>query len=581
MFYQILCLYLVPLGTTLYLSRKDKKRFAFMTFSFYSSTMIINVCSFLLLQRSLFGLLDFNIMYYIFYIIISIFLNCICYGIWKKIHNKKICIFMKSTALVLILLTNISIYFLWLLDNTGRMSFELFYINISSPVNTNVTGFYDKMSILVSIMIFTSISITYLILKSGLFSSIKLKKVNMLKQRNMIISALFILLCLGTVMYLPYYTFHLENAYSFFYSEDEFIEKNYIDPNTVTLSWPDKKRNLILVFAESFESTYFSKELGGMMDFNLLPNLTELMDEGVYFSDHENAFGGAISMPQATNTISGMATTLSGINYKRPPNTNYNDPSTTVPGSTILNDILKEQGYQLYYMLGTSLIDYNIGPYYEEHGDTITIGYEDKIESGELPPDYKVLWGFEDSKLYGFAKNDLTKLGNQKEPFMYTITTSDIHSPEGYTDPICQKPYDIPMQNSIACTDIMMNDFLRWIMAQPFYENTTLVVVGDHIAHSDELIDAIKPVEDRRVFNLFLNAASPLHENINKTRKFWAGDMYPTILSAMGVQIDGNRMALGANLFSQEPTLVELYGEQTMKTALDKNSNFYYENFSK
>lgn len=34
-------------------------------------------------------------------------------------------------------------------------------------------------------------------------------------------------------------------------------------------------------------------------------------------------------------------------------------------------------------------------------------------------------------------------------------------------------------------------------------------------------------------------------------------DMYPTTLAAMGFNIEGNKLALGTNLFSELPTIIE------------------------
>ncbi|MGN0539151.1 MAG: hypothetical protein ACI4KI_04775 [Candidatus Fimenecus sp.] len=40
--------------------------------------------------------------------------------------------------------------------------------------------------------------------------------------------------------------------------------------------------------------------------------------------------------------------------------------------------------------------------------------------------------------------------------------------------------------------------------------------------------------------------------------------MYPTILASLGVEISGDRLAIGTNLFSDTPTLVERDGIQRL-----------------
>ena len=47
----------------------------------------------------------------------------------------------------------------------------------------------------------------------------------------------------------------------------------------------------------------------------------------------------------------------------------------------------------------------------------------------------------------------------------------------------------------------------------------------------------------------------------------------------MGFTIQGDRLGLGTNLFSWEPTLEEQYGRQWLDDQLQKTSIFYEEHF--
>ena len=67
-------------------------------------------------------------------------------------------------------------------------------------------------------------------------------------------------------------------------TSSSFIEDNYVDPNSVSLSFPEKKRNLIYIFLESMENTYSSEEYGGAFSENTIPELTELSLENENFS---------------------------------------------------------------------------------------------------------------------------------------------------------------------------------------------------------------------------------------------------------------------------------------------------------
>ena len=60
-----------------------------------------------------------------------------------------------------------------------------------------------------------------------------------------------------------------------------------------------------------------------------------------------------------------------------------------------------------------------------------------------------------------------------------------------------------------------------------------------------------------------------------KNRKFTTMDIYPTVLASIGAKIDGERLGLGTNLFSDVPTLAEEYGYEQMFAELNKRSRFY------
>ena len=58
-------------------------------------------------------------------------------------------------------------------------------------------------------------------------------------------------------------------------------------------------------------------------------------------------------------------------------------------------------------------------------------------------------------------------------------------------------------------------------------------------------------------------------------REYTTLDLYPTTLAALGVQIEGNRLGLGTNLYSGEKTLAEKYGLDYLNVELLKDSKLY------
>lgn len=126
----------------------------------------------------------------------------------------------------------------------------------------------------------------------------------------------------------------------------------------------------------------------------------------------------------------------------------------------------------------------------------------------------------------------------------------------------------------LNCASKQLANFLEWAEKQKWYENTTIAVMGDHpamvarnvIGYSDEKME-------RYWLNFFVN--SSVEKKIKNKRKFTSFDMFPTILEAMGVKIDGHALGLGRSLFSDEPTLIEIYGRDSLNSLIGMKSTVY------
>ena len=92
-----------------------------------------------------------------------------------------------------------------------------------------------------------------------------------------------------------------------------------------------------------------------------------------------------------------------------------------------------------------------------------------------------------------------------------------------------------------------------------------------------EFLDEIDENYVRTIYNCIINA--PVEPVSKKNRQFGTFDMFPTTLAALGVEIEGNRLGLGTNLFSTEQTLTEQYGFEVLDLELQKNSVFYNTQF--
>ena len=92
-----------------------------------------------------------------------------------------------------------------------------------------------------------------------------------------------------------------------------------------------------------------------------------------------------------------------------------------------------------------------------------------------------MFWGMEDQKLFACAKEKLQELSSGEQPFNLTLLTVDTHFEDGYVCDLCQNEFgDNQYANVMACSSRQVNHFIKWIQEQPFYENTTIVLSGDH-----------------------------------------------------------------------------------------------------
>jgi len=360
---------------------------------------------------------------------------------------------------------------------------------------------------------------------------------------------------------------------SHFSEESSFIENNYADPRTVQLTFPKEKRNLICIYLESMENTFADTAAGEPITADYIPELTKLARENVSFS-HNEGMGGPYSYEGTTWTAAALVAQTAGLPIKAPLfDDGFGEGGEYLPGATALGDILQAQGYRQAFLLGSNAEFADKEIYFSEHGNYEIIDLEAMKEEGDLPSDYDVWWGCEDEKLFACAKETLAELAKGSEPFNFTMLTVDTHFPDGYVCRLCGNTYEEQYANVLNCSSRQVNDFVQWVMAQPFYENTTIVISGDHLTMDPNFLSGLEEEYIRTTYNCFLNAAAVPVREIN--RQFGSFDLFPTTLAALGVEIEGERLGLGTNLFSGEATLTERYGFEHMDEELQKPSDFY------
>ena len=356
-------------------------------------------------------------------------------------------------------------------------------------------------------------------------------------------------------------------------SSAEFIEKHYKNPADVALQFPEQKRNLITIFLESMETTYADEASGGAFSYNCIPELTELAMEYEDFSGEENALNGGNMMPGSTWTIAALFAQTSGVPFQVSIDGNaMGTQEHFFPGMVCLGDVLETAGYKQTFLIGSEATFGGRDLYFRDHGNFEIIDYTYALENGMIPQGYKVSWGYEDKKLFSFAKDKVMELAAGEEPFNFTLLTVDTHFEDGYLCEECGNDFgDDQYSNVMACSSKMVKEFVDWIQQQDFYENTTIVLTGDHLTMDSDYCEDVPKEYIRKTYTCFINSAVK-NEVPGIRREYTTMDMFPTILASLGVKIPGECLGLGTNVFSSRQTLFERFGYTELYNEVSKKS---------
>ena len=458
----------------------------------------------------------------------------------------------------------------WVLDTWGLLSIDEIIFHLKVPLEgTNSDVVIDGIN--------ACLPMAILVLLFCFFLVIGLKR----KRKAATVSLLLVaVLSVGSASKAVYRVYDDLDVKGYLESQKEdshFIEKNYVDPRTVSIDFPEQKRNLIYIFMESMESTYASKDVGGAMDFNCIPELTQLAEENTNFSNSDK-LGGGQAASGTSWTMGAIFGQTSGLPIKNGNNETLAAQSSFSSQSENLEDILADEGYNQCFMIGSDATFGGRRAYFESHGECEIWDYNTAVETGKIPSDYHVWWGYEDEKLFSYAKEKLTEMSQQNEPFNFTMLTADTHFEDGYVCDLCGNEFgDNQYANVMACSSRQIDAFVKWIQEQPFYENTTIILTGDHLTMDSDFCENVSDDYERSVYNTFINLPEGLDTSFEKThnREFATLDMFPTTLAALGVQVQGDKLALGTNLFSDQATLTEQYGRDGLNVELQKKSSFY------
>jgi phosphoglycerol transferase len=344
-----------------------------------------------------------------------------------------------------------------------------------------------------------------------------------------------------------------------------FIADNYQAVSDKEVAAPVNKKNCIMIFVESLEKTFDGTETG----FDIIPNLHELQKKNIHFENQLQISG--------TNFTSGALTAqLLGIPVILPFDAkSYSYFDKYFPNTNSVISVLEYNNYSINLIMGTSSNFGGIRNLYETHSRNPEL-YDSAAflrDSEEQSNFNSNKWGFNDKFTLDKAKNIIKQLGEADKPFFAMVMTIDTHVP-GVTYPENKSFYG-DGRDAFLVSDQLISDFVYWIEDQPFYEDTVIIIIGDHCFNTSSIGDYQFPSELRRsIYNVFINTGIPT-DNTNKSRLCSTMDIAPTILESLGFTLPNHKFGLGVSLLSDSPTLPEIYGFEYLNTELNKKSDLY------
>ncbi len=500
----------------------------------------------------------------------------------KKVKRGHI-FYLVLFILFIFILSFLSFSLVWVSDHYGNVSFDEIVFHLRMPLQgTSMQFIKSFLDTALKPSLYTAIELSagILLFRSAFLTFTKTKFL-WLQYTNILRRSGVLAITIWTAILLVY----AQEKTGFFnyiwnsITTSSLIEEEYVNPKNVKISFPRNKKNLIYIFVESAETSAQDVLSGGLLPHNLIPEMTQIAEDNISFSQSEKIEGAAVA-PECGWTIAGMVSENAGLPLKlfEDGRNSMSDYDSFMPGIITMGDILLDQGYKNVFMAGSDFIFGGRELFYRSHGNYEILDYKAAVEQGIIPETYYEWWGFEDEILYKWARKKLLEMADGDQPFNFSMLTADTHHEDGYICSLCRQEYDDQYSNVWRCASRQLADFIEWLEEQSFYKDTVIVISGDHCSMDKDFYaeydyNVADGETERKVYNAFINAQiEPLQE---MNRLFTTMDLFPSTLAAMGCKIEGERLGLGTNLFSGEKTLAEKYGYQRLFSGMKKRSPFY------
>lgn len=471
------------------------------------------------------------------------------------------------------------------LSNVEAVLFTVFAGDNEGAEEFVISSFMDKVFYpvlwTIIVVLIAELVLSFVLSKKNFYFGTKLWKIKLLFNRRgflqvlwqvqkaiLLISssyaAILLLVLPGIIMSTPFKALIQQPV------DSEFYRENYVHPDSVKIIARGEPKNLVVIFLESMEKNFAQ----------YTPEIAHLEKSSLDFVP------GGQNVSGTSWTIAGITGKLCGIPLNMPMGiTEYHGKLPSyVPYAKCLMDVLADKGYNQLSVQGSKGDFTQIDRFFEVHGNVTIHDYQYYKEMKKISEDYFVFWGFEDRKLYHFAKKELDSLANMNAPFAFYLSTIDTHQPYGYLDDSCKahlKEINIVeneanhFPEALRCASMQLELFINWMKNQPWFENTVVFVMGDHVQPNLSSKAGVSQSDTLYWINFAINVVPDKAKKYNPGRAYSSLDMFPTILESIGFEVDNHALALGRSLYTDSLTMLEKYGRKTLDSLLRERSIQY------
>ena len=301
-----------------------------------------------------------------------------------------------------------------------------------------------------------------------------------------------------------------------------------------------RPKNLVVIYAESLERTYFDE---GMFP-GLMIHLRELQGVSTRFMNIRQVAG-------THWTVAGMTASLCGLALFTPSHVSaMSGMDQFLSSATCMTDLLRSEGYDLVYMGGSSLDFAGKGTLLRNHGFGDVMG-RDELALMLPPHRFESSWGVSDDDLLEMVYRHFLTLSSKPQPFGLFTLTLDTHHPDGYIPADETERYRYgdgsnPMLNAIMRADDLIANLVDKILASPYANRTIIAIVSDHLAMPNAVTDIISKA-DRTNLMMIIDPSAPVE--VVSWQPGSLLDFAPTLLPFVGYDAS---IGLGRNLLADD-----------------------------